>query len=219
MPGRDLQNLRQRATQSERAGAYHPVRLADPARTRMFRGNVVRAGPSDEADFTTAWYWVRQVDRNLAAANVRDYYTLKPGGWHVRALNPQEADTGPTGDGTHGIAIGTVVTVSWNRAESQWEIAVGAGGGGGGAAMLFGRIESSMGTTPPFAYTARVVLPDGSGGFGAPIGIDFDLYNTAEIGAGGTGVHEVPVGSIVAYWQDASVGTYFFDRSFYRGTY
>jgi len=96
----------------------------------MFRGNVVAAGPAGEADFTTAWYWVRQVARNLAAANVRDYYTLKPGGWHVRALNVLEVGTGPDGDGIHGIlrkrardaaVPQRIVDVTWNRGEQQWE--------------------------------------------------------------------------------------------------
>lgn len=103
-----------------------------------------------------------------------------------------------------------------------WTVARIGGGGAAGSAsatLEYCQIESSIGTSPPFIYTARRVTPDGSGGFAPPYGDDFDLYNLAEIGTGGTGVHAVPDGSIVAFWQDPDSGEYFFDRSFYRGTY
>lgn len=138
------------------------------------------------------------------------------------AADVDDSQGGQLASGTSGTAALLWVEPINERANPPvaWAlIRFGGGGGASGATLAYAKIESSIGTTPPFIYTARVVTPSGGGAFGAPSGTDFDLHNLAEIGAGGTGVHAVPAGSIVAYWQDAGTGDRYFDRSFYRGTF
>jgi hypothetical protein len=145
------------------------------------------------------------------AVNIEDINTLAAGG----TISPAPpVDETPLPD-----PILVEILPTKDTAGNDRFVFVRGGGEVSSAALAYATIESSIGTTPPFVYTAANVAPLGSGAFDAPAGNDFDLYNLSEIGAGGTGVHAVANGSIVAYWQDAATGDRFFDRSFYRGTF
>lgn len=83
----------------------------------------------------------------------------------------------------------------------------------------FCEVQSVIGTSPPYIYTVQATTYEGGGVFGGPTGDDFDLWNLDEIGASGVGVHSLPVGTILQYWQDPASATYYGTHSFYRGTY
>jgi hypothetical protein len=145
------------------------------------------------------------------AVNIEDINTLAEGG----TISP----TPPVDETPLSDPILVEILPTKDTAGNDRYVFVRGGGEVSSAALAYATIESSIGTSPPFVYTARNVAPLGNGTFDAPAGNDFDLYNLSEIGAGGTGVHAVANGSIVAYWQDAATGDRFFDRSFYRGTF
>ncbi len=92
-----------------------------------------------------------------------------------------------------------------------------SGGASSGTSLGFCRIESVIGTSAPYLYTARHATPDGSGGFN-PIGSDFDVRNVDESGPSGAGVYKLQVNDVVPYWQGED-GDYYCTRSNYRGTY
>lgn len=101
--------------------------------------------------------------------------------------------------------------------------AVGGGGGVGGlnpGDAIVAETLSVLGTSPPYVYVGRQVSSLAGGVVGAPYGIDLDgnLFNYAEIGANGVGVHSLPNGSIVIAFPDGK-GGWVFDSSYYRGTY
>jgi len=163
------------------------------------------------------WTWNRwkititpAADRR--AVNLEDINTLEGGGAIVPAPPVDETPL------PHPILVEILPTKD-SAGNDRFVFVRIAGSSAGGATLAYAQIESAIGTTPPFLYTARDVAANGSGGFGAPAGVDFDLYNLAEIGAGNSGVHAIPNGTIVAYWQDDVTGERFFDRSFYRGTF
>jgi hypothetical protein len=170
-----------------------------------------RTAPSFE------WSWNRwrititpSPDRR--AANLEDINTLEEGGAIIPAPPVDEMPL------PNPILVEILLTKD-SVGNDRFVFVRSEGGNAVGATLAYAQIDSSIGTSPPFIYTARAVVANGTGGFGAPVGIDFDLYNLAEIGAGSSGVHAVPDGSIVAYWQDEATGERFFDRSFYRGTF
>jgi hypothetical protein len=146
------------------------------------------------------------------AVNLEDINTLEEGGAIIPAPPVDETPL------SNPILV-EVLSTKDSVGNDRFVFVRSEGGSAVGATLAYAQIESSIGTSPPFVYTARAVAANGTGGFGAPAGIDFDLYNLAEIGAGSSGVHAVPDGSIVAYWRDGATGERFFDRSFYRGTF